>query len=286
MRPIAIIIVVATLSAAAFSGGCGAKSTRAKRYELRGRVVEDDRENNELGVAHEDIPGLMDAMTMSFPADKWVIDAAAPGDTITADLVVDSGTTRLENVGISKAASPNDPDPENTVEGAAIGSVLPDLKFVDQSNRPVALRDLADGFLVVTFIYSRCPLPDYCPLMNQRFQELNTALAADSQLARRVRLLSVTLDPAYDTPAVLDAYSQPFRGAKLAVRDWQFVTGEPTTIGQLASFLGLVYKEDEGLVVHSLRTAVVAPGGTIVRVFRGNEWKADELLGSIRNAQK
>jgi protein SCO1 len=268
---------------AALLAACDRSETAERRYEIRGTVVEVDREHGELGVAHDEIPGFMDAMTMSFSVADWVLAAAAPGDTISAELVVADGHSRLEKVSLSKAPSPNDPDPDNIVEGAAPGEEIPDLTFVNQSGKRVRLRDV-DGVLVVTFIFTRCPLPDYCPLMNQRFAELDSALAKDPAIARKVSLVSVTLDPAYDTPAVLDAYSKPYRERGLSVRSWDFVTAEPEKIEELARYFGLLYRSDGDQIVHSLRTAVVGPSGTLAHVFRGNGWNANELRDAIVDA--
>jgi protein SCO1 len=281
----ALLALVVSSTFAALLAACDRKTSEERRYELKGTVVEVDREHGELGVAHEAIPGFMDAMTMSFSVAEWVLAAAAPGDTISAELVVSEGHTRLEKVSLSKAPSPNDPDPENIVEGAAPGEPIPDLTFVNQSGKNVRLRD-ADGVLVVTFIFTRCPLPDYCPLMNQRFVELDSALASEPGLARKVSLLSVTLDPAYDTPAVLDTYSRPYRERDLSVRRWDFVTAEPERIEELAGYFGLLYRSEGDQIVHSLRTAVVGPSGTLFRVFRGNGWKADDLRDAIRDAMR
>jgi protein SCO1/2 len=278
--------VVALVVCAMLFAGCGTadRDSGERRYELRGKVVEVDRANGELGVEHEAIPGFMDAMTMSFSVADWVLSAAAPGDAITADLVVIGSDTRLENVSISKAPSTNDPDPENRVSGPALGTAIPDLTFLNQDGRRIALGDLRGEILVITFIYTRCPLPDYCPLMTQRFDELADALALDAPLARRVRLLSVTLDPEYDTPPVLKAYSSPYLGAKRPVPAWEFLTSDPETIRRLAEFFGLLYRTESDQIVHSLRTAVVAPTGGVTKVLRGNRWTADDLLAAVRES--
>jgi protein SCO1/2 len=280
------LAAVAFLALATTCAGCSSTGAPEARYDLRGTVVEVDREHGEIGIAHEEIPGFMDAMTMSFPVAEWVLGAAAPGDTINAELVVTGSKTRLENVSLSKAPGPNDPDPDNIVEGAPPGTLIPDLTFTNQTNHLVRLRDLDNGLRVVTFIFTRCPLPDYCPLMNQRFQELDAELASEPELARRVSLLSVTLDPDYDTPEVLNTYSKPYLTDDLNVRRWDFATAEPGVIRELAQFVGLVYRSESDQIIHSLRTAVIDPSGKVVRVFRGNDWKAGELRDALREVAR
>jgi protein SCO1/2 len=148
------------------------------------------------------------------------------------------------------------------------------------------LKDGDGAVRVITFIFTRCPLPDYCPLMNQRFAELDAALAREPALARRVTLLSVTLDPAYDTPEVLKPYSGPYLDNLASVRRWDFVTAESETIRELAAFMGLVYRSESDQIVHSLRTAVVGPSGTVTKMLRGNDWEAAELVDAVRDAAR
>jgi protein SCO1/2 len=255
-----------------------------RRYELRGKIVEVDRKHGEVGIAHEAIPGFMDAMTMSFPVADWVLTAAAPGDDITADLVVSGSDSRLENVSLGKAQTVTDPDPENAVAGAAPGSEIPGLKLENQDGRTISLHDYRGRFVIITFIYTRCPLPDYCPLMTQRFAEIDQLVRDDRDLQSRVQLISVTLDPEYDTPEVLSAYARAFHANPETARRWDFVTAQPDTIRQLAEFFGLMYRSESGQIVHSLRTAVVSPSGTVIRVFRGNNWTADEVIAVVRES--
>jgi protein SCO1/2 len=254
-----------------------------ERYQLKGKVVSIDKRGSTVTIAHEDIPDLMDAMTMPFDLkDRRLLDQLAEGDGIQATLVVAGRQSWLENVvvtretvdpsGIGKAATPVEPKP---------GDEVPNFKLVDQNGKRVGFHQYRGRVVVLTFIYTRCPLPDYCPLMTDNFAQIENALKAGSEPKPQIQLLSVTLDPEYDTPKVLREYAaQHSEGST----QWDYATGTKDEIKQIATYFGMQYWTEGDQVIHGLRTAIVGADGKLIKLYRGNEWKPDEIIGEIRNA--
>jgi len=278
--------ILFALFAAQLAGACG-RSPERQTYALSGTVVSVDAGGGRMTIAHDEIPGYMPAMTMPFRVrEDWVIQAVSPGATITADLVVEGRSSWIENVVVaSPAAAPGAP---SRVEGATepvAGDPAPPFALTSHRNRPIALESLRGSAVVVTFIYSRCPLPDYCPLMTDRFAQIDRDVLADPRLRARVRLVSISIDPEYDTPAVLDAYARDFALVDGRVPDnWDFATGSRDAIRAVAGSYGLVYEGANDQIVHSLRTAVIGVDGRLLRVYRGNEWQAADVVADLRAA--
>ena len=284
---VAVILALA-LCLAALPAGCNRASSNAQRYELKGTVVNVDGRGGTVSVAHQEIPGYMDAMTMAFkPKDQWVLDQAKPGDRIQATLVVDGLRSWLEDVVLMQDA-PNDAAPAAGAAEPQPGAEVPDFKLTDQDGKRVALHDYRGHALVLTFIYTRCPLPDYCPLMTNNFAEVVRAIKPDAALYDQTRLLSITVDPEYDTPAVLRGYGVKYAGEGGAATfgHWQFATGKPDEVKQAATWFGLQYWPEGGQIVHSLRTAVVAPDGKLVKIYRGNDWRPAEVVADLQSLKQ
>jgi protein SCO1/2 len=281
-----ITFALLLLPAALWLGACGGKpAAEGHRYELKGKVVSVDRAKGTVAVEHEDIPGYMAAMTMDFPLrDTEALKVMEPGDRVQAALVVTDDAYWLDSPVVSKTQPglPAQPPPTATAGAREPqpGDEMPDVKLVNQDGRPLNTRGFKGRALVVTFVYTRCPMPDQCPLLSANFARLNAALAGDPALRKRAHLLSVTLDPEYDRPEVLRAYGAAYAGGKFD--NWDFATGDPAEVRRFAEFFGLVYKSEGGQVTHSLRTAVVTPEGKLLKVYRGNEWKPEEVLNELK----
>src|SRR5262249_34949486 len=137
--------------------------------------------------------------------------------------------------------------------------------------------------LVLTFIYTRCPLPDFCPLMSSNFAEMDKALQKDPALYEGTHLLSITLDPDFDTAEVLRDYGK-FHTAdtgRTGFDHWEFATGSKEEIKSVAEYFGLRFWTDSGQIVHSLRTAVISPEGKLVKLYRGNDWKPADIVSDL-----
>ena len=267
--------------------GCtGGPSPAATRYPLTGQLLAVQLDTGQVLVKHEAVPGYMDAMTMPFQvADRTTIRDRRPGDLIGATLVVDAGRSHLEDVQWRGRAPLDDsalakPSAEG-VHFLAPGDPAPAAGLVSHRGGSVSLPDWRGAAVVVTFIYTGCPLPDFCPLLDRRFAALQDAAAADPALVGRVRLLSVSFDPDADTPEALAAHA-----AKVGARgDWHFATAPRDTVDRFAAAFGVtVIREADRTITHNLRTAVIGPDGRVAVLRSGNDWTADDVLADLRQA--
>ncbi|HVF28573.1 MAG TPA: SCO family protein [Pyrinomonadaceae bacterium] len=271
-----------------FAAGCSPPESpeQATRYNLRGKVVSVDPKNRQVVLDHETIPGFMEAMVMPFTLkSEWAFKELAPGDIVQATLVVATSGAWLEDPVITKGMGGNTGTVPTTEPQP--GAEVPNFSLVNQDNKPFMLRKYQEQALLVTFLYTRCPLPDYCILMNSNFAEVNRLLRQEHQSLRpRVRLLSVSIDPEHDTPEVLRSFGAAQTAAieNEGFESWEFVTGAPEEIKRMAQFFGLSYMSDNDQIVHSLRTAVITPGGRIFTVYRGNEWRAADAVRDLQSA--
>ena len=277
------IVLLALVSATA----CGkAKDGAERRYPLRGIVSSVNRAVREVVVAHEQVPGFMPAMTMPFPVhDDESLAALRRGDEITATLVVGETHATLEEVKIvRKAAADVSPAPAPArARGPDFGDPAPDVALVNQDGKKVRLSDYRGRALAVTFVFTRCPLPDFCPRMVSHFADVEAALARQPALAAKAHLLAVTFDPKFDTPEVLRVYGK--RSLKSGgFERFELLTGDSAEVKRLADFLSLEYEEDGPGFTHNLRTAVLDKEGKLFRLYRGNDWAPAALLADLRAA--
>jgi protein SCO1/2 len=266
-------------------------SAEAKRYNLKGKIVSADRAKKTATIAHDDIPGYMSAMTMDFPirAD-WVWDDLTKDSEIRAELVVTKDEYWLENIGIVAAPNPNQPAPTPNLNFAQVGQEIPDFNLTNQDGKRFSMKDYRGKALAITFIYTKCPLPNYCILMSRHFSDLAIQLNA-SDLKDKIRLLSVSFDPKIDTPAELKKYGTGYLGnpPKPDFTVWQLATGTEKEVKDVADFFGLRYEvapDDNSQFNHSLRTAVVGPDGKVTKIFPGNEWTPNDLLRELQATLK
>ena len=221
----------------------------------------------------------MPAMTMPFEV-SGVTPGLRQGDRIEATLVVAKSRSWIEDVKITAAGSGGEGGGP-VARQAVPGVVVPPFELRDQDDRPVTMREFAGRVLVVTFIYTRCPLPDFCPLMVRHLETVRRR-AHEEGIGSRLALLGVTLDPAFDTPAVLRAYGESVLKNADRFEQWTLATGTPAQIEEVAQFFGVTARAEAGLVTHTLSTAVVGHDGRIMRLFASNSWRPDELYDVVR----
>jgi protein SCO1/2 len=270
------------VAAAVLMTSCGrAPETPAREYQLQGQILAVRPERSEVVIKHEDIKGFMPGMTMPFKVkESALLQGKEPGDLVTATLVVaevEAHLRTLEKTGHAPLDTPAAPPPPDIRQP---GDTLADAKFVDQNGAPTSLAAYRGHRVAMTFIYTRCPLPEFCPLMDRHFAAVQKTLASTPALAD-VRLVTVTLDPAFDTPAVLKPYAKA-RGANPAM--WSFLTGEPTEINRFGSQLGIYVEHNPQNpidITHNLRTVVIDPEGRLVKVHNGNSWTPSELVADL-----
>ncbi len=267
------------------------------RYPLKGKIEGLDILDRELLVAHEEIPGLMPAMTMPFKMPETTgflarfqgtrLERLKRGDVITATLVMKANQSWIERVQVVRYEPPpgmSAPAPKESKEGEPVVDVL----LEDQDGKPLRLSDYRGSVLALTFIYTRCPIPEFCPRIMKNFQDLDNAIEADADLRVKARLLSVSFDVEFDRPEVLQAFGSAFvkdRGQGPFAR-WKLATGTKEAVGRLGQFFGLVFFKEGGEFAHTLVTAVVGPDGKLVKEFSGNDWTPHEALAAMREATR
>jgi protein SCO1/2 len=274
---------------AALAVGCtSAREPEGRTYELQGQVLAVKPESSEVLVKHEDIKGFMPAMTMPYRVkDVSLLKDRAAGALITAILHVDPDLAWLS--GIKKTGSaPVPADAPTKIPAAANvellkpGDPVPGTSLRDQDGKTIALTDARGSAMVVSVIYTRCPLPQFCPLIDRRFAEVQQLAAADPALRGQVRLLSISFDPATDREPVLAAHAKKVK-ADPAV--WRFATADEDIVDRLAATFGVnVIREKDGTITHNLRTAVVDRAGRIVSIHDSNAWSAASIVDELKAA--
>jgi protein SCO1/2 len=279
--------ILAAIGLLALAVACaGTASPAAARYPLTGQLLAVQPDTGQVLVEHEAVTGYMDAMTMPFQvADRTTIRDRRPGDLISATLVVSAERSHLEAVQWTGRAplvdaAPARP-PAERPHILALGDPAPATPLSSHRGATVSLSDWRGSAAVVTFIYTRCPLPDFCPLLDRRFAAVQDAAAADPALRGRVRLLSVSFDPDADTPEVLAGHA----ATAGALGDWHFASAPRDTVDRFAASFGVnVIREADRTITHNLRTAVIGPDGRVTALRSGNDWTAEDLLADLRQA--
>ncbi|MCU1265203.1 MAG: electron transport protein SCO1/SenC [Acidobacteria bacterium] len=270
----------------AILAGCRPRKSSGTRYDFKGKVVSVEKDKQQVTVAHDEIKGYMPAMVMPFKLkEAWPLEILAPGDVITAALVVDGGSSWLEEVTVRQesidAAAGTTSDNE-----VKPGADVPNYGLVNQDSKPIKLHDYHGKALLLTFIYTRCPLPDYCDLMSNNFAQVDEELQKQGEIYQRTHLLSISIDPAYDTPQVLRSYGAAHTGrySDETFAHWEFASGTKDQVKGIAQFFGLRYYEGGDQIIHGLRTVIITPEGKVFKVYRSNDWKPAEAASELVKA--
>ncbi|MET0168643.1 MAG: SCO family protein [Vicinamibacterales bacterium] len=263
-------------------------STPAPRaYSLQGQVlaIADDRQ--QATIKHEEIKGLMAGMTMTFKAkDARLLDGIKPGDLINATLVVEedgASLTEVKKVGEAPLEAVPAPAASSGFELLKPGETLPDTRFIDQDGRPRTFADFRGGPVAITFIYTSCPIPDFCPRMDSHFASIQRTIVTDRGL-NGVRLVSISIDPLTDTPAVLKGHAERLMADPAR---WTFLTGDRDDVDHFAARFGLSVSrslENALDITHNLRTVIVDGMGRFVKVHIGNQWTPDQVVADLKAA--
>jgi protein SCO1/2 len=267
---------------------CGS-SAREKAYTVEGQILAVAPNHLEATIKHEEIKGLMPAMTMAYKVkESKLFDGLAPGDLINATLHVgenDAYLTAVRKVGTAPLEKPPAeapaPPASSGFELLRPGEAVPDAAFVDQDGRKRTFGSFKGSTVVVTFIYTKCPLPQFCPLMDRHFITIQEHLQDDPAL-KSVHLVSVSFDPITDTPPVLKKHA---RELKADLKRWTFLTGDRDDIDQFAARFGVAVTRalnDQRDIQHNLRTAIVDAEGKLVKVYIGNEWTPEQVLADLK----
>jgi len=261
-----------------------------KVYKLRGKVVGTNPGTGEVTLNHEAIPGFMEAMTMPYKLrDENILSELHPGDVITADVLVSQGadaSVLLDHIVVVAQGKP-DYKPAMIYHVPAPGDKVPDFKLRNQDGRILHLEQFRGKVLLITFIYTRCPLPTFCPLVTHNFAVINKELSADPKLNGKTHLLSVTFDPEHDTPERLKAYGEEYIGSdrKTAFADWDFAVPEKQMLKEMAKFFDVgITTEPDQTITHTLSTTLVGRDGKVLKFYPGNEWTPEQVVTDVKKS--
>jgi protein SCO1/2 len=256
-------------------------------YQLRGIVVSSDATKGVVTIDTEAIPGLMGAMTMPYKlAQPGVATELHPGDHVSARLRVSTDASVLDEIDVTAQAKP-DYKPEKFYNVPAPGQTVPDFKFINQSGKKIGVDQFRGKALLVTFIYTRCPLPEYCIRMSRNFAAIQQQLAADPALYGKTHLLSVSFDPEHDPPKVLRSYGNTYLAGSggQAFSHWDFAAPPAAELDAVDQFFDVgVSPGSSNTLTHSLSTAVIAPSGKIFRWYPSNDWAPSAVVDDIKQA--
>jgi protein SCO1 len=256
-------------------------------YQLRGIVVSSDAAKGVVTIDTEAIPGLMGAMTMPYRlAQPGVATELHPGDHVSARLRISTDASVLDQIDVTAQAKP-DYKPDKLYNVPAPGQRVPDFKFINQSGKTIGVDQFRGKALLVTFIYTRCPLPEYCIRMSRNFAEIQQQLAADPVLYGKTHLLSVSFDPEHDTPKVLRSYGNTYLGGSggQGFSHWDFAAPPAAELDDVDQFFDVgVSPGSSNTLTHSVSTAVIAPNGKIFRWYPTNDWTPSAVVDDIKQA--
>ncbi|MGA7522438.1 MAG: SCO family protein [Acidobacteriaceae bacterium] len=290
----------------AFSGllimmvaGCSRTSTTAsaateseagvQRHPMRGTIVGESESAGQITVRQEVIRDFMPAMDAVYTlGDRQALRTLQPGDQISAIILAppDGGDNRLTNILVT--AQPRHPLTESELppHELLIGEAVPDIPMVNQAGKPVNIPQLHGKAVLLTFVDSKCT--EDCPIISARFQKVNMLLEQDGQAFAASHLLTVSIDPANDTPPVLRKYGLKYLdGNAKGFGHWSFVDLTPANLKNLAKDFGVIYRPSgDGDIVHTMLTALIAPDGTVRQVWDGDDWNPQSVAQTVESSAK
>ncbi|HKJ34465.1 MAG TPA: SCO family protein [Balneolales bacterium] len=262
-----------------------------RTFSAKGRIMGFGSDPHTVIIAHEDIPGYMKAMTMKFyVTDTTNIQSLNIGDAVGFSLHVNRDSAWVSNLHqiadslVSKHPGGDDlPKVEEPKKSKKLGKddKIPAVQLLDQDNHPINFKSFRGMPIIMTFFYTRCPLPNYCPLMSKNLQYIQPILK--KKYGNHFHLFSISFDTRNDTPATLKKYSENYTND---LKTWSFVTGTPKAIGKLTAAFGVFYEYGGKRITHNLRTVVVDPEGRVFKIFRGNSWSPKELVKAVDQIMK
>ena len=261
-----------------------------KRYPFTGRVVSIDSQAQSALIDGDAVPGFMDAMAMSYKVKPTAtLGHLNPGDSISAEVVLQHDSDSevppdywLENVRVVAHIDPASAAVANSLHMPAPGEDVPDFSFTNQGGKRISFKQYRGKVLLVTFIYTRCPFPDFCPRVSSNFAEIYKQLGTNAALAS-THLLSISFDPEHDTPKVLRDYgfSVAHTHDPALFTRWEFAAPAAADLPKIAAFFALTVNPDGGLITHNLSTAVIGPDGKIIKWYHGSDWQVSDLMKDV-----
>ncbi|WP_444542337.1 SCO family protein [Edaphobacter acidisoli] len=265
-------------------------SAAQKTFTIRGKVVSTDQ--GSVMLDGDAVPGFMDAMTMPYKLkDPSVASELHPGDHITATVLADQEEdgfhdVRLDNIVVTAQARP-DYKPAVQYHVPTPGDVVPNFKLLNQSGRTIDFAEFKGKVLLVTFIYTRCPLPDFCVRMSRDFATVDKDLSADPVIYAKTHLLSISFDPKYDTPKVLRSYGGAYTGryTKETFEHWDFAAPSEEELPKITQYFDVgVTPGDARTLTHSLSTVLIGKDGKVLAWYPTNDWKPEDVAAAMKKA--
>lgn len=253
----------------------------ARHYKVEGLVIQTDQIQRTILVSHRPIKNYMPGMTMPFHVARHEdLSKLTPGTRVSFDLRIGKHESIARNLK-PRTSALKGPDGEllnvaESVNRVALGAQVPDFTLTDQAGRPVHLSDFRGRVVAIDFIYTRCPLPDVCPRLSANFAYVSKRLGG-----RDLTLLSITIDPQFDTPAVLSEYARRYGSNG---EGWRFLTGTPDQIRTVGGLFGLVYWPEEGSLTHTSATAVLGRDGKLEALIEGAGYRPDQLRDLLEHS--
>jgi protein SCO1 len=271
------------------------KQQATKRYPFTGRIISIDTKAESASIDGDLIQGFMEPMVMTYKIKPVsMLRQLSPGDSISAEVVVVDHDPRdenadsdywLENVKVTGHAAQPPAAASKAFHIPSPGEEVPDFAFTDQNGKRISLHQFRGKTLMVTFIYTRCPFPDFCPRMSGNFAEIYKQIGSNPSLAD-TQLLSVSFEPEHDTPKILRDYGFSVAHTHDAAlfRRWEFAAPTSADLSKIADFFALTVKPEGGLITHNLSTAVIGPDGKIVKWYHGGDWQVSDLIKDAAEA--
>lgn len=258
-------------------------------YAVKGIVRELDPANRSVKIEHETIPGFMEQMTMRFDVKTpKELAGLLVGDAVSFRMLVtdqEGWIDQIAKIPLTNVALKPRPRPPvreaRIVEPLNVGDRMPDYRFTNELGQAFSLGQFKGQAVGLTFIFTRCPYPNFCPRMSSHFRDACRRLSARPEDPKNWHLLSVSFDPDYDTPAVLKAYAERYQ---YEPAHWNFATGALIDVDAITEQFGMFFAPDGPFFSHNVRTAVIDPQGRVQRIFVGNDWTVDEFVAEVVKA--
>ena len=264
----------------------------ARRYEVRGIIRGFAPDRRTIDIEHETIPGFMPSMTMPFSVrNPKEIAEFRTGEAISFRLIVtdnDSWIDQIKKISAEEVRLPASTATPSASPAARAsprlreGDMMPPFQLTNQGGEPITLETFRGRPFVVTFIFTRCPIPNYCPLMSKNFATLQEAIKTGSGPVAQTRLLSISFDPEFDSSQVLKKYAE---NEQADATVWTFATGTKAEIDKLTRAFSVYVQPEAGTLSHGLATALIDQDGRIRKLWRGNAWKPDEVSAAVESLQ-
>jgi protein SCO1/2 len=264
-------------------------ATNLQIFAVRGLVRSLDPAHARVRIEHEDIPGYMRQMTMPFDVkDTNELAGLLVGDAVSFRMLVtetEGWIDQLVKIPHERVVLKTPPRAPvrvtRIVDPLEVGDPIPDYPFTNELGQTIRLHQFRGQALGLTFVFTRCPYPNFCPRMSANFAQACDQLMARADGPTNWHLLSVSFDPDYDTPSVLKTYAE---GYGYDPRRWSLLTGAMIEIDAITEQLGMEFAPDGSFFSHNVRTAVIDAHGRVQRIFVGNDWKVTDFVAEMVRA--